>query len=106
MANYTSIAATGKSIERLLGACFRADQPVSDGPTTAALVHTEDFDLAAGTVVPPAVSVYLYRVEPNAVMRATTGELMRVHVKWSTGAPKSRAVRCVRSTGAAPTSPR
>lgn len=73
MPNHECIAATGKSIERLLGACFRDDPPVGGSDTKAVLVQTEDFDLTTGTVIVPAVSIFLYRVEPNAVMRAAWG---------------------------------
>lgn len=73
MPNHECIAAAGKSIERLLGACFRDHQPVAGSDTKAVLVQTEDFDIGTGTIVIPAVSIFLYRVEPNAVMRAAWG---------------------------------
>src|SRR4051794_31141837 len=74
MANHACIAATGKSIERLLSAGFRDAQPIGGGATTTAtLVHTEDFKDTDDTLVLPAVSIYLYRIAPNAVMRAAWG---------------------------------
>jgi hypothetical protein len=73
MANHSCIAATGKSIERLLGAWLRANPPLTTGPTKASLVHTDAFADVAGSITPPTVSVYLYRIHPNAVMRAAWG---------------------------------
>jgi hypothetical protein len=72
MSNYASIAATGKSIERHLAACFRTEAPVLNAVTTAVLVGSEDFAVAGGNtnIAVPALSIYLYRIEPNRVMRA------------------------------------
>lgn len=73
MAQHAGLAAVGKSIERLVGACFREDDPVgAAGTTKAILVRTEDFDknnvtAAIGT---PALSIFFYRVDFNKTMRA------------------------------------
>ena len=73
MANFNSIAAAGKSLERLLTAAF-ADPPIPvPGKTTKAyLVRTEDFDRNAisTVIVRPALSIFLYRVDFNKTMRA------------------------------------
>ncbi len=70
MAGAASIAATGLSIERYLNLCFDEDEPVEGRNTAARLVRTEDLPPAAGTIVPPALSIFLYRVNFNNVMRA------------------------------------
>src|SRR5262245_21518026 len=72
MATYECIAAAGKSIERLLSSRFlEPPVPVSGKTTKAILVRTEDLDLtAAGRIQPPALSIFLYRVEPNKATRA------------------------------------
>ena len=74
MASFRCISAAGKTIERVLNACFVADQPISvNKPTRAVLVRSEDFDRPAehATTIPAnALSVFLYRVEVNKVMRA------------------------------------
>lgn len=71
MADFRAIAAAGKTIERVLNACFNVDQPVSNKVTKAVLVQTEDFDRKGDSIIPTnAVSIFLYRVEVNRVMRA------------------------------------
>jgi hypothetical protein len=72
MADYRCIAATGKSIERVLNACFDAAEPVPGKRSRAVLVQTDDFSAPGATapIVPPAVSIFLYRVEANKTMRA------------------------------------
>lgn len=78
MANYNSVAAAGKSIERLLTAGF-AEPPVPvDGRVTRAfLVRTEDFDQSSisTVIVRPALSVFLYRVDFNKTMRAAWSQV-------------------------------
>ena len=73
MANFNSLAAAGKSIERMLTACF-ADSPVPvpGRVTRAFLVRTEDFDQTSiATIIQrPALSIFLYRVDFNKTMRA------------------------------------
>ncbi|MDQ5821585.1 MAG: DUF4255 domain-containing protein [Actinomycetota bacterium] len=72
MADFRAIAAAGKTIERVLNACFAAEQPVRNKVTKAVVVQTEDFDRTTGESAIPtyAVSIFLYRVEVNRVMRA------------------------------------
>jgi hypothetical protein len=74
MANVNSIAATGMSIERLLGAAFLEDPvPVPLRTTRAFLIRTEDFDSSPGShsiIQRPALSIFLYRVDFNKAMRA------------------------------------
>ena len=72
MADFRAIAAAAKTIERVLNACFAADQPIDNKLTKAVVVQTEDFDRTNNeSIIPPnAVSIFLYRVEVNRVMRA------------------------------------
>jgi hypothetical protein len=73
VANFRCISATGKTIERLLNACFLEEQPVADElPTKAVLVRSDDFARTgdAGEIPARAVAVFLYSIEVNKVMRA------------------------------------
>jgi len=72
LAGFAGIAATGKSIERLLNAAFADEEPVPGKKTRAVLVRTSDFEEtnAATNIGSPALSVFLYRVDSNKVMRA------------------------------------
>lgn len=73
MANVNSIAATGRSIERLLTAAFSVDPIPAPGKTTQAyLIRTEDFDQSgsASIIQRPALSIFLYRVDFSKTMRA------------------------------------
>lgn len=73
MANLASIAATGRSLERLLNQAFAEPPvPVSGRTTRAFLIRTEDFDQTgnASVIVRPALSIFLYRVDFNKTMRA------------------------------------
>jgi len=72
MAGFESMAAVGKSIERLLNHRFQEEEPVPEKRTKAILVRTTDLEpvnlrTAIGT---PALSIYLYRVDFNKTMRA------------------------------------
>ncbi len=73
MPGFTSLAVAGKSIERLLNACFSVQEPVSE-KTRAVLLRSEEFDTkpgATGTSLPPrALSIFFYRVDFNKTMRA------------------------------------
>jgi hypothetical protein len=70
MANFKSISATGKSIERLLTACFVALQPVEGKVAKAVLVRSDDFQRDGNSKIPSlGISIFLYRVEVNKVMR-------------------------------------
>jgi uncharacterized protein DUF4255 len=74
MADFTAIASVGRSLERFLSACFTdplVPPPVPGSITKAVLARTEDFtNHAGGLIVPPALSIFLYRVEFNKTMRA------------------------------------
>ena len=75
MANFACIAATGKSIERLLNACFKETDPIPASPTRpkAVLIRSEDFEAPGSTdsaIQSPALSIFLYRVDFNKAMRA------------------------------------
>lgn len=72
MAGFAGIAAAGKSIEMLLTAGFEEFQPVSGSNTKAVLVHTVDFETGniSNNIGSPALSIFLYRVDFNKVMRA------------------------------------
>jgi hypothetical protein len=70
LANFASISALGKSIERLLTASFAGDPPISS-TTRALLVRTEDFDPknVAVALAPPVLSIFMYRVDFNKAVR-------------------------------------
>jgi hypothetical protein len=73
MANFNSIAATGKSIERLLAKAFGdMPLPVENKTTKAFLIRTEDFDQTTNNSIiqRPCLSIFLYRVDFNKAMRA------------------------------------
>jgi hypothetical protein len=70
---FNSIAAAGKSLERLLTAGFAQPPiPVPGKTTKAVMVRTEDFDSTSisTVIVRPALSIFLYRVDFNKTMRA------------------------------------
>lgn len=71
MGAHTSLAAVGRSLERLLSAAF-AEPGFGVTGTRAVLARTEDFASANLTtaIPPPALSVFLYRVDFNKTMRA------------------------------------
>lgn len=73
MGGYTSIAAVGKSIERLIGLAFAERQPVPGKATKAVLIRTEDLadDLAKDNIGNPALSILLYRVDFNKATRSS-----------------------------------
>jgi hypothetical protein len=74
LAGFAGIAAAGKSIEMLLNACFEELQPLEPpgNKTKAVLVRTSDFekDNIGTQIGSPALSIFLYRVDFNKVMRA------------------------------------
>lgn len=72
MAGFAGIAATGMSIERVLNAAFAEEEPVPGKKTRAVLVRTADFEEAnvPTSIGSPALSVFLYRVDTNKVMRS------------------------------------
>lgn len=72
MAHFGSIAAAGLSVVRLLKAGFAEQQPIANAQCAVELIRTEDFDRerTSTQLTPPALSVYLYRVDFNKTMRA------------------------------------
>lgn len=72
MADFRSIAAAGRSIERLLNRCFDEEEPVPGRSTRAVLVRTSDFEAgnANGAIVEPALSIFVYRIDFNRTMRS------------------------------------
>lgn len=74
MAGFASVAAVGRSLERLLSARFEEEEPVESRTTRAVVIRTEDLRAPAGGTpqgVPShAVTIYLYRVDLNQTMRA------------------------------------
>jgi hypothetical protein len=76
LAGFSGIAATGKSIEMLVSAGFEELQPVGDPSlpgfkkTKVILVDTVDFEKSDLNIGAPALSIFLYRVDFNKVMRA------------------------------------
>lgn len=73
MGGYTSIAAVGKSLERLIARAFVERQPVPGKTTKAVLIRTEDLadDLAKASIGDHALSILLYRVDFNKATRGT-----------------------------------
>ena len=73
MANFSSIAAAGRSLERLLNDAFAEDPvPVTGSTTVARLVRTDDIDPnLTQELQPPLLTLLLYRVEVNRATRAT-----------------------------------
>jgi hypothetical protein len=74
MADFTAIAAVGKSLERFLSACFTdptAPAPVPGSTTKAVLASTEDFKSGGSArITLPCLSIFLYRIDYNKTMRA------------------------------------
>jgi hypothetical protein len=75
VANFKSISATGKSIERLLNAAFTDVPPIDDtaATTKAVLAQSGDFGRrgkASTTITSRALAIFLYRIEVNRVLRA------------------------------------
>jgi len=71
VANFSSISATGTSIQRLLTAAFAEPPvPVPGSTTRAILVRTEDFDPESQSIHRPALTIFLYRVDFNKTTRA------------------------------------
>src|SRR4051794_1247596 len=72
MAGFSSVAAAGKSIERLLNAAYAEEEPIPDQKTRAVLARTSDFEpsVIGANIGSPALSVFVYRVDFNKTMRA------------------------------------
>lgn len=75
MADFRSIAAAGKTIERSLNEGFAALEPVSDLiPTQAVLAQPEDLASAGANgsrLAIPGLSIFLYRIDVNSAVRAS-----------------------------------
>lgn len=115
MASFEGIGAVGKSLERLLSAAF-TDAPVPAAGAKALLVRTEDFKADAGTITVPALTIFLYRVAPNKVMRSAWSgvgnldglahlplDLHFLFTPWGTDAETEhrilgRAIQCMETT--------
>lgn len=70
MADFTGIAAVSSSIVRFLDLCFGELQPISGRQTPVRLLRTVDLDPASSSLITlPSLSVFLYRVDYNKVMR-------------------------------------
>jgi hypothetical protein len=86
MADFRSIAAAGRSIERLLNRGFDDEEPVPGRSTRAVLVRTSDFEPAnaQATIVEPALSIFVYRIDFNRTLRsawsAVGGQEGRAHL--------------------------
>jgi len=120
LAGFAGIAAAGKSIEMLLNSCFEDLQPLDEqnNKTKAVLVRTTDFDPnnVSNSIGTRALSIFLYRVDFNRVMRAawagTTERDGRAHLgldlhylitPWADNAVDEhrilgRAMQCLDST--------
>lgn len=71
MADFTSIAAVCSSVVRYLDLRFRQQQPITGRNTAVRLVRTEDLNHEVSTLIAaPSLSVFLYRIDFNKVMRA------------------------------------
>jgi hypothetical protein len=75
LATFECIAATARSLVRLVNAGFDELNPLPDGSPTprAVLIRTDDLetpDDEVGGILSPGLSVLLYRVEVNKTMRA------------------------------------
>ena len=62
MAGFAGVAASGRSIERLLNAAFAEEQPIDGQRTRAVLARTTDFEPSViGTNIgSPALSIFVY----------------------------------------------
>ncbi len=73
MADFTSVAAVGSSLERYLRLCFEERQPISDDKKTRVfLSRTDDLNKeVSALLIQPCLALYLYRVDFNKTMRAS-----------------------------------
>jgi hypothetical protein len=81
MAGFASIAAAGQSIVRVLNLAFETDPPVEGRRTQAVLVRSADFQESqvSTAIGANALSVFLYRVDCNKVMRAAWSAVAAVN---------------------------
>ncbi len=78
MADFTSIAAVSSSLVRYLDLCFHQKEPVNGKNTAVRLLRTEDLNKDSSTLITsPSLSVFLYRVDFNKVMRAAWSAVSR-----------------------------
>jgi hypothetical protein len=71
LADFLSIAAAARSLERYLNHCFDEEEPIDGRNTSAVLVRTNDFTSGGSDlIVEPALSIFVYRVDFNRTMRA------------------------------------
>jgi hypothetical protein len=78
MTDFTSIAAVSSSLVRYLDLCFRQQEPINTRTTTVRLVRTEDLKRDPPALITlPSLSVFLYRVDFNKVMRAAWSAVSR-----------------------------
>ena len=81
MADFTGVHAAGSSIARYLSFCFSQRPPISDSTTSVVLARTEDFEdpnTQHATITLPCLSLYLYRIDFNKVMRAAWSSVSHV----------------------------
>jgi hypothetical protein len=78
LASFNAVQAVGKSVERFLQMSFKEDEPLGSGlnakKTKALLIRTEDFD-APRQFTTPALTIFLYRIDLNRMMRPPTSAL-------------------------------
>lgn len=84
MADFSSIHAAGSSITRYLRHCFDQDQPVTGKTTSVVLIRTEDLEDPNTTnaiITSPCLTLFLYRIDFNKVMRAAWSSVGHVDGK-------------------------
>jgi hypothetical protein len=74
MASFHAIAATARSLERLLNAAFDAEEPIAGATTRAVLVRSDEFNLlnTDNQITLPALTIFLYRVTVDTTTRAAS----------------------------------
>lgn len=116
MASFEAIGAVGVSLARMITADFSQSPSPAPG-ATAVLVRTEDFKGGASSLIdPPVLSIFLYRVAPNKVMRSAWSgvasldgfahlplDLHFLFTPWGTDAETEhrilgRAIQCMETT--------
>jgi hypothetical protein len=72
MAGFGSVAAVGKSLERMLNRAFAERQPIENRQARAVLVRTDDMKPlnVPNAIGDNALSIFLYRVDFDRTMRA------------------------------------
>jgi hypothetical protein len=74
MADFRRIGAVGRSLRTIILTGFEEEPPLDD-PTNVALIRTDDLQPAEGqtVILPPAVSLLLYRCEVNSARNPGEG---------------------------------